>query len=74
MSECNTISKLVKREGIQDIRREIPAYADPVYRLPSKPTEIPLQVLHGKLKDLDTDALKHDINMDFEKNPHIKKA
>ena len=53
---------------MQDIRLEIPAYADPIYRPPSKPTEIPLQVIPRKLTDLDTDALEQNINMDFEEN------
>ena len=48
---------------MQDTRREIPAYADPVYRLPPRPTEIPLQEIPRKLTDWDT-----DINMDFEEN------
>ena len=28
MSECDAISITIRRKGIQDIRREIPAYAD----------------------------------------------
>ena len=57
------ILKIVKRKTIQDISREIPAYADPIYRPPPKPTEISLQEIPRKLMDLDT-----DINMDFEEN------
>ena len=48
---------------MQDISREIPAYADPIYMPPPKPTEIPLQEIPRKLTDLDT-----DINMHFKEN------
>ena len=54
---------------MQDTRREIPAYDDPIYRPPPKPTVIPLQEVPRKLTDLDT-----DINMDFEENSTIKKV
>ena len=52
---------------MQVTRKEIPAYADPIYRPPPTPTEIPLQVIPRKLKDLDIDTLEEEINMDFEK-------
>ena len=39
-SEHDSISKTITRKGMQDIRREIPAYADPFYRPPPKPSEI----------------------------------
>ena len=48
---------------MQDTRREMHAYADPIYRSPPKPTEIPLQEIPRKLMDFDT-----DINMYFEEN------
>ena len=51
---------------MQDTRREIPAYVDPIYRPPPNPTKIPLQVIPGKIVDID--ALEQDINMDFEEN------
>ena len=54
---------MVKRKSIQDIRREIPAYPDSIYRSPPKPTEIPLQEIPRKLKDFDT-----DVNMDFKED------
>ena len=38
---------------MQDTRREIPAYADTIYRHPSKPTEIPLQVIPRKITYID---------------------
>ena len=44
MSECDSVSRTIRRKGIQGFRREIPAYADPIYRSPPKPTEIPTQV------------------------------
>ena len=56
-------SRMVKRKTIQNISREIPTYPDPIYRLPPKPTEIPLQEIPRKLMDLDM-----DINMDFKEN------
>ena len=37
---------------MQDARREIPAYADPIYRPPTKPTEIPLQEIPRIFTDL----------------------
>ena len=46
---------------MQDVRRKIPAYADPIYRPPPKQTEIPLKVNPRKHMD-------SDINMDFEEN------
>ena len=51
---------------MQDTRKEIPAYADPIYRLPPKPTDIPLQVIPRKIMDINT--LEQDINTDFEEN------
>ena len=44
MSWCDSLSRTIKRKGMQDIRWEIPAYADPFYRLPPKPNEIPTQI------------------------------
>ena len=62
----DSISRTIKRKTIQDTKREIPAYVDPVYRPPPKPTEIPLQEIPRKFTDLDI-----DINTDFEENsPH----
>ena len=74
MSECNQISRTIRKKGIQDTRREIPAYADPIYRPLPKPTEIPLQITPSKLMDLDTDAFEQDINTYFEENSHTKKV
>ena len=54
---------MINREPIQNTRREIPPYPDPIYRPPTKPAEIPLQETLRKLTDLDT-----DINVDFEEN------
>ena len=53
---------------MQDTRGKIPAYADPIYRHPPKPTEIPLQVFPRKLMALNIDTLEQDINKDFEEN------
>ena len=47
MSEHDSISRRRRRQGMQDIKRKISAYADPIYRPPPKPTEIPLQVNPG---------------------------
>ena len=60
-SRDDSNSRTIKRKTIQDISREISAYADPIYRPPPKPTEIPLQEIPRKLMDLGT-----DINMEFE--------
>ena len=59
----NQFLEQIRRKIIEDTRREIPAYADPIYRPPPKPTEMPLQEIPRRLKDLDT-----EINMDFEDN------
>ena len=64
MSEPDSISRKIRRKGMQDTRRRIPAYAHPIYRPPPKLTEIPLQVIPRKLTDLDIDTLEQDINMD----------
>ena len=65
MSEHDSISRTIRRKGMQDIRREIPAYADPIYR----PLLNQLKYLYGQfLRNSDTDALEQDINMDFEEN------
>ena len=50
------------------MRREIPAYAEPLYRPPPKPTEISSEVIPRKIPYSDIDALEQDINMDFEEN------
>ena len=52
---------------MQGIRREIPAYADLIYRPPPKPAEIPTPANPKKIHS-DIDALEQDINMDFEEN------
>ena len=58
MSEHDSISRTIRRKGLQDTWREIPDYTDPIYRPPPKPTEIHLQVIPGRLTDLDIDAKK----------------
>ena len=69
VSECDSISRTIGRKWNQDFRREIPAYADPIYRLPPKPTEIPTQVNPKTILVSGIDKLDHDINTDFEENP-----
>ena len=68
MSENDSISGAIRRKGMQDIRREIPAYADPIYRPPPKPTEILTQVTSKKMLESDIDALEQEINTNFEEN------
>ena len=58
MSEHDSISRTIRRKSMQDIRREIPAYADPVYRPPPKPAEIPTEVTPRKILESDIDALE----------------
>ena len=71
MSVHDSISRTITRKGMQDIRREISAYADPFYRPHSKLTKMPTQVIPNKISESDFEALEQDINMDFEKNfPH----
>ena len=53
---------------MQDVRREIAAYADPIYRPPPKPTEIPLHIIPRKLIDSEIDTMEQDINTNFEEN------
>ena len=57
---------------MQDTRRKIPAYADPICRLPPKPTEIPLQVIPRNITDID--ALEQDVNRDFGENIPYQKG
>ena len=57
-----------------DIRREKPSFADPIYRSPPKPTEIPTQIIPRKTSNLDIDSLEQDSTIDFEEIPHIKKV
>ena len=54
---------------IQDIRREIPVYLDPIYRPPPKPTEIPLQEVPRNLLDLDP-----EINTAFKEDSPFKEG
>ena len=39
MPELDSTSRAIRRKGMQDVRREIPAYADAIYRPPPKPAE-----------------------------------
>ena len=68
MSEHDFMSRTIRRKDMQDVRREIQAYADPIYRPPPKPTETPTQAIPKKILDLDIDALEQDINMDLKEN------
>ena len=56
------------RNEILDIRKEKPAYADPMYRPPPKPTEISTEISPRKTSNLATDSLEQDIHIDFEEN------
>ena len=53
---------------MQDIRWEKPVCADPIYRPPPKPMEIPTQIIPRKTSDLDIDSLEQDINLEFEEH------
>ena len=74
MSEFDSISRTIRRKGMQDFRREIPAYADPICRPTPNPTEIPLQVILRKFTDLDTGALEKTLTWILKKISHIKKV
>ena len=52
-----------KEKNIQNIRREISAYAGLIYRSPPKPIKITLHHIPRKHTDVDT-----DINMDSKEN------
>ena len=39
---------------MQDMKKEVPVYADPFYRPPPKPTETPTQVIPTKIPYFDT--------------------
>ena len=41
MSGGNSISRTIKRKTMQDTRREMPAYADPIFRPYPQPAETP---------------------------------
>ena len=68
MSECDSVSRTIRRKGMQDIRREIPSYADAIYRPHPKLNEIPRQVTPRKILESEINTLEQDINMDFEEN------
>ena len=72
MSEPDSISRTITRKGMQDFRREIPTYADPFYRHPSKPTEVPTQLIPREILDSDIDTLGQDINRDFKENSTLQ--
>ena len=60
-SEDDSSSRMVKRNTIQDVNREIPIYPDPVYRPPPKLIKSPMSEVPRSLSDFDP-----DINMHFE--------
>ena len=74
MSEHDSISRIIRRKDMQDFKREIPAYANPVYRLPPKLTAISTQVTQKTIPESNIDTLEHKINTNFEENSHIKKV
>ena len=57
-----------------DIKRKIPACADPICRPHPKPTDIHLQVISRKLKNSDINALEQDNNTDFGKKSHYQEG
>ena len=59
---------------MQDFKKETPACADPIYRSPPTPTEIPTQVTSRKILEPDIDALEQDITLILKKILHIKKV
>ena len=58
---------------MQEIRKEIPDYADPIYKSPPKPTEISTQVTPKKIMNSDIDAFEQDINSDFQRKLPISR-
>ena len=65
------ITRSKTRNEIQGIKKEKPAYADPIYRHPSKPIEIPTHLIPRKTSHLDSTLLEKDVNENFEENsPH----
>ena len=73
MSECDSISRTIKK-GTQDIERKNTAYADPFYRLPPKPTEIPTQVAQRKFWNQILMHWNRTLTQILKKIPHIKKV
>ena len=68
-SRHDSSSRMLKSKTIQDIRREISMYQDPIYRPSPKPTEIPIQEVPRYLSNLDM-----DINTDIEENSHYQEG
>ena len=73
LSSDDHFSRPKSRNEIQDIRREKPGYAGPIYRPLPKLTEIPVNLIPRNPLDLEIDSLEQDINIDFEENsPHLE--
>ena len=70
MSEHDSISRTIKRKGMQDIRREILAYTGG----PPKPTEIPTQETPKKLWNQTLTHWNMTVTQILKKIPHIKKV
>ena len=74
MPEHDSTARTITRKGMQEIRRENPAYADPFYRPPSKPNEMPTQINHGKDQIQTLTRWKRTITWILRKIPHIKRV
>ena len=61
-------SRTIKRETIQDIIREIPAYVDPIFR------PLPNQLKYPYKKFVESMDLETDINTVFEENSPYKEG
>ena len=62
-SKDDSGSRMVERETIHDISREILICPDPVYGPPPKPVKTPIPEIPGRLSDMDPEP-----NIDFEEN------
>ena len=75
LSPDDQITQSKTRNGMQDIRRVEPAYADPVCRPPPKPTQIPTQIIFRKASDQDTWLIRKGHKYTFWSNfPTLRRS
>ena len=62
-------TKMIDKEIIQDVAKEIPTYPDPVYRPPPKPVKTSVPEIPGRLLDIYL-----ELNTDFEDNSQFQEG
>ena len=65
---CDSCSKVIDTQMIQNVNTEIPFYPDPTYRPPPKPVKISVPKIP---ESMDTNP---ELNMNFEENSPFQKG